>query len=312
VAFGNIDAFYFPIAANAGSSLWGTDVRKLLSAADATADATTITDHGTGGAVTRTVDPYSTSTADSDQTLFGWAIAPSDMGSVTGANRFFPAGNHVLTMRMGHSGATGATGTLTMYAYRVGPSPTFTRTLLGSNTASVALPIAAGEVTATLTLTLAEVVFAADETIQYALEFNVAGITITGRTVTFFTGTQTSVAARLNTPTLGVLADTTGSASGSATVTAVSGKVLGTAGTSAGAGVVAGVMSSTAATTGSAAGVATVAGQGSSVAGTTGTAAGVATVAGQTSIVLGTVGTVEIGGGVGEPVVKRPIYLFDD
>ena len=64
------------------------------------------------------------------------------MNSVTGALRFFPAGSHTVTVRYGHNGATGATGTLSMYVYRVGPSPTFTRTLLGSGTGSVVLPVA--------------------------------------------------------------------------------------------------------------------------------------------------------------------------
>ena len=298
MAFGNITTLYVPTAANAGSSQWGTDVRKLLDAADTGSDATTKTDHGTGGAVNRTADPYTTSTTDTTEANFGWAITPSDMNSVSGARRYYPAGDHVLTMRFGHNGATGATGTLTMYVYRVASAASGRgRTLLGSNTASVVLPAVSGEVTAACTVTLAEVIFESDETVQYSLEFNVAGITIVGRIVTLFCGTQSSVAARVDTPKLGVLADTTGSSSGSVTVEGISGKVLGATGASSGVGTASGEMSATAGTTGSASGTCLVDGLASSVAGGVGSAGGTTAVSGLASIVLGTVGSVNIGSG---------------
>lgn len=296
MAFGNITTLYIPTAANAGSSLWGTDVRKLLSSADSGSDATTITSHGTSGATQRTFDPYSTSSADSDQSLFGWAIQPTDMNSLSGARRFYPAGNHTVTVRMVHSGAISQTGTLYMYVYRVASAASSrTRTLLGSNTASVALPVAAGEVTGTCTVALSEVIFDPDETVQYSFEFNVAGIIVTGETVTFYGGTQTSVVASIATPKLGVLADTTGTATGTGAASGVTGKVLGTVGSSAGTGTASGTGASRAATTGTAAGTSAVSGAASSVAGTVGTAAGTGTATGLMSIVLGTVGTVNVG-----------------
>ncbi len=290
MAFGNIAAFYFPIAANAGASQWGTDVRKLLSSADATGDATTVTDHGTGGAVTRTEDPYTTSTTDGTEANFGWAITPADMNSLAGARRFFAAGDHVATVPMTTSGV-GATGTLTMSVYRVGPAAARTRTLLGSNSASVVLSGLGAVNSATVTVALAEVIFDADETVQYSFEFNVAGVIVVGRTVVFYTGTQSSVVARLDTPTLRVLADTTGTATGSGTATGVTGKVLGTIGTAAGTSTVAGAMSSRADTTGTAAGTSTATGVAGATGATTGTAAGTSAVTGVAGARGSTTGT---------------------
>jgi len=309
--FGNIATLYLPVDANAGVSQWGTDVRKLLDAADAASSATTVTDHSTGGAVTRTEDPYSTSTSDGVEANFGWAVTPADMGGTVGARRYFPAGNHVATIRMGHNGALAVDGTLTMFVYRVGVGPGRTRTLLGSGSATASFPVASGQVTFAVTVTLPEVVFEPDETIQYSYELNSAGVALTGRTCTMFTGTTSAVASRVVTPGLRVLADTTGAAAAVAAVDGVSGKVLGATGTSSGVGTVSGVMSSRWDTTGTSAGAATVTATASSVAGATGAAAGAATVQAQTSVVLGTVGTVAVGaGGGGTIVVKKPVYIF--
>jgi hypothetical protein len=287
MAFGNITTLYLPIPGSAGSSLWGTDVRKLLSAADVTGDATTAFDHGTStSASTRTADPYTTTVADLDQTLYGWAVAPSDMNSVAGALRFYPAGNHVSTFTMSHDGATGVTGILTMYVYRVGPAAGRTRTLLGSNTANVVLPALSGSVTATVTVALGEIVFAVDETIQYSFEFNCTGIVITGRVARMFAGNDGGPLSRVDTPKLGVLADTTGTATGSGAASGTGGKVLGTEGSASGTGTASGTGASRADTTGSASGAVTVTGLGSSVAGTTGTATGTGTASG----VLGATG----------------------
>ncbi len=93
--FGEISAFHLPIAGNAGSNQWGTgDVRKLLSAAEASADTTSITDHGTGGSVTRTVDPYTTKATDDTQANFGWAVTPDDMNAVAGRYVLDASGNN--------------------------------------------------------------------------------------------------------------------------------------------------------------------------------------------------------------------------
>jgi len=281
--FGNITTLYLPVDANAGASQWGTDVRKLLSAADAASSATTVTDHSTGGAVIRTEDPYSTSTADGVEANFGWAVTPADMGGATGARRYFPAGNHVATIRMGHNGALAVDGTLTMFVYRVGVGPGRARTLLGSGSATASFPVTSGQVTFTVTVALPEVVFEPDETIQYGYELNSAGVVLTGRTCTLFTGTTSAVASRVVTPGLRVLADTTGAAAAVAAVDGVSGKVLGTAGASAGVGTVSGAMSSRWDTTGVSSAAATVTGSGGSVATTTGEVVAAATVSGAMS-----------------------------
>ena len=288
MAFGNISTLYIPTAANAGASQWGTDVRKLLDSADAGSDATTKTNHGTStSASLKTCDPYTTATADLDQSLYGWAITPSDMNSVSGAKRFYPAGNHTLTVRMGHNGSTGVTATLSVSVYRVGNAAGGrVRTLLAGDANTFDLPALSGEVTATCTVALGEVVFEPDETIQYSCEITCGGIVVVGRIVTFYTGTQTSVVTSISTPTLRVLADTTGTATGTGAATGTSGKVLGTIGASAGAGTASGTGASRADTTGTAAGSGTVAGAGSSVAGTTGTSTGSGTATG----VLGATG----------------------
>lgn len=307
MAFGNITTLYIPTAANAGASQWGTDVRKLLDSADASSDSTTITNHGTSGAVTRQFDPYTTKSADDTTDLFGWAITPTDMNSVTGALRFYPAGNHTVTVRMKHSSATGATGTLYMYAYRVASAASSrTRTLLGSSTASVSLPALAGEVTGTCTVALSEVVFQADETIQYSFKFNVTGVPISGETVTFYGGTQTAVVSKVATPKLGVLADTTGTATGTGAASGATALVLGTVGSSSGTGTATGAASSTAATTGTSAGTGSAAGVASSVAGAVGSASGSGTAAGLASVVLGTVGTASVGAGTPDWPVTTP------
>lgn len=312
MAFGNITAVYVPIAANAGSSLWGTDVRLLRDTADAAGDNTTIMNHGTGGSVTRTTDPYTQTSSDLDQSLYGWAIRPTDMNSLASARRFFPAGNHTATWRINNNSTATASGTLTMYVYRVGPAPTRTRTLLGSGSnASVSIN-AVSTATVTVTAALAEIIFEEDETIQYSFETTFPGVAITGRGLRFFDGTASGVPARVDTPKLGVLMDTTGSAAGSGAASATSGLVLATVGASAGAGSASGSMSSTAASVGAANGVGSAAGAASSLAATTGTAAGVATAAGAASIVLGTVGTVNIAEGGADTTIKRPIMLVDD
>lgn len=311
MAFGNIGTFYLPdTATTAGASLWGTNVRKLITATG-TATNTTQTNHSTGGAVTRTVRPYASSTTDADQSLFGWAIQGSDMNSVAGALRFFPAGNHTATFKMNQSTAVSVSATVTMYVYRIGPAASRTPTLLGSNPATVTVPATGSDVTVAVTVALSEVVFDVDETIQYSFEVNCAGLAVTGRILAVFTGNFNGVDARVDTPTLGVRAETTGSASGTGAATAAGGLVLGATGAASGVGAAAGTGAASAATTGSSAGVGTAAAQGASTATTTGTAAGSASAAGQASIVLGATGTVTVGGG-GGTTVTRPIYVFDD
>jgi hypothetical protein len=316
MAFGNISTFYLPTAANAGPSLWGSDVRKLLSSADAGNDTTTKTDHGTGGSVTRTLDPYTTKATDDTESNFGFAVDPVDMGSVAGALRFIPAGDHVATLRTASNQAmTSAQAAYTMYAFRVGPAPARTRTLLGSASGAAFNygAIANAYRTEAVTLNLPEIIFAADESIQYSLEQACNGVAVLGRINTHDTGTQGGVAVRIDHPGLKVLAEGTGTSSAAATASGVTGKVLAAVGSVSGIGSASGVTGATFAATGAAAGIATASGAASSRWGFTGSADGVATVDGQAGKVIGAVGTVEIGGEGGETIIKRSInYLFPE
>lgn len=312
MAFGNISTLHFPVAASAGASLWGTDVRKLLASPNATVDTTTISSHGTGGTATsRNVDPYTTSTGVSGtKGLFGWAIDPTDMGSVNGALRFYRAGIHTSNMVLSHNGAASDNVTIYVYAYRVSSAATGrTRTLLGSTADTATLPALSGETFSFIGLTLPEIVFQPDETIQWMYEVSATGTVVVGHTVTFRTGTASSLATGLSTPELGVLARTSGAATGTGAATASGGIVLGTAGTASGAGNASGAGASNAATTGIATGSGAAAGSGAAVAGAIGAAEGAADATGSGSAVIGTVGTAEVGAGSASPII-RPIFIF--
>lgn len=309
MAFANgTNTLYFPVAGSAGASQWGSDVRKMLSAADAGADGTTVCNLGTGGTVTRTADPYTTSTADLAQADYGWAVTPTDMGSVDGAKRFYPAGTFTFTFYTTPSAVfTTETKNLLAYVYRVGPAPGRTRTLIASGTGVMGL--GAGAVT--VSVATPEIVLEPDETLQFSAEMSAGGLVAVGRTVQFFTGTQAGTQVRVDTPNLGTLADTTGSATGAGTAAGSISNVLNMTGTAAGSGAAVGAMGATAATTGSASGASAASGLGSSVAGTIGTADGSANVVGLASKVLGTVGTVNIGeGGSGGSVTSvYPVFV---
>lgn len=313
MAFGSISTLYIPTAALAGASQWGTNVVKLLDVADTGLDVTTTTSHGTGAAVTRTYSPYATMSTDATEADYGWAVTPSDMNSVSGARRFMAAGDHVLTCRMNSNSTLQTTGTMTMYVYRVASAASSrTRTLIASGSASVIFPAASGLVTATVTVTCPEIIFEADETIQYSFEMNITGQTSPARVTRMRVGTNT-VASSIAIPTLKTLADATGTAAGSATATATTAKILGTDGSSSGATTVSGVTSSRADFTGSAAGMSEALGAPSSVSSFTGTSLGAATTSGQAAKIIGTTGTVEIGaaGGGETTIIKKPVYIFD-
>lgn len=307
MAFGNISTFYLPTAANAGSSQWGSDVRKLLDSADTGNDATTKTNHGTGGAVTRTLDPYTTKATDDTQANFGWAVTPSDMNSVSGARRFIKSGDHTITLRSASSTAMlAAEATFTLYIYRVGSSPGRARTLLGSgSSAAINMGLANTYNTVSWSVNLPEVLLEDDETLQYSVEVNCQGNAIVGKILTHDTGTQGGVAIRVDHPGLGILADGDGTASGSATASGVTGKVLGADGSSSGAGTVSGDAIWTAAGVGSSVGAATDNIVAASTWSSTGTSAGQASDNVLTSKVLGTVGTVDVSGG---GTVIRPAF----
>lgn len=307
MAFGNITTFYLPIAGSAGASQWGSDVRKLLDSADGTADETTRTAHGTGGAVTRTHAPYTTNASDLTQADYGWAVTPSDMNSVSGARRFIRAGDHTVTARIRDNGVVGKTGCrLDVFCYRVGPTPTFTRTLLDSwSSASFDTPAAGAYITVTATKSLAEILLEADETVQYSFELNAPGTAITGVSYWFATGTQGGVEVRIDHQGLETLADGAGTITGSATVAGVTGKVLGAAGTVTGDATIAAPTSSVWSTDGAVTGTATIAGVPSTRWDSAFTGTGDATVLGKPSIVLGTDFEVDTGGSGGSNTYPR-------
>jgi hypothetical protein len=292
MAFGVVSTLYFPIAASAGASMWGTDVRKLNTSADATADSTTAFNFGTSAAVVRTADPYTSSATDADQTLFGWAIDPTDMASTTDFVRSYAAGNHTLTARLTQSGAGAINVTMTLYIYRVGPSPTRTRTLLGSNSSITSVAALSAPTTATVAVALGAVTFAADETIQYSVELTCTGVAVVGRTGQFRTGTDGGVAVRMDTPPLKILAAMTGSDAGGVGVAAgVLSATGGMSGTSSGTGSALAVMSAVTGIIGSANAAATAAGALGASAGLVGSATGVASTSGSLGAIAGLVGS---------------------
>lgn len=224
MAFGNISSLYFPIAGTAGASLWGVDVRKLLSSPDGTADASTITSHGSGGTVARQVDPYSDNNIAPGPANWAWAITPADMNSVAGARRYIPAGNHVFTMRGKCSNALGKANQngYTVLAYRVGPSPGFTRTLLGfGQSGPVSFPALGASSTFTAAIALPELVFEANETIHYSISLDATGSALGNEKYTFFTGTEGGISIRIDLPGggLGTLYQKTGAVSGAGIAT---------------------------------------------------------------------------------------------
>lgn len=311
--FGTVSTLYFPVAGSAGSSMWGTDVRKLNTSADAGVDTTSQVQYGTNTALqTRTVDPYSTVTADLDQTLYGWAVAPADMGSTADFIRYYPAGNHVLTGRVTQTSLSAADITVNLYIYRVGPSPTRTRTLLGNGSATVNAGALSTPVTVTVTVALGSVTFAADETIQYSVECQSTGVAITGKNGEFRTGTDSGVAIRMDTPplktisaTVGTAADPVGSASGvlsarasmagtasgTSTASGVPTGITGFAGSAAGTSAAAGVLGGRAGMTGSAGGSSTASAVFAGFAGLVGSAPSVGSAAGFLTALASLVGS---------------------
>lgn len=283
MAFGNISAFYFPIAANAGASMHGTDVRKLLASADAALDATTKTDHGTSGSVSQKyVDPYTTRSA-AGAIAAGWQVEPlTDMASVIGARRFIPAGNHVCTARLATTAALGGTlSAVVMSVWKVGPSPSFTLTLVGGVTVSNFAVPAAAYATCTLTAACPEMIFEPGETVLYTFAISGAGLIISGIVNTFATGTQGGVAISVNHPGLKVLADGAFTAAGVGTPVAVGNNRFSAVASATAAASTAGVGASRFSGVFTAAGIAATAAIGAARASTVFSAAGLSTTDGK-------------------------------
>lgn len=299
MAFANLFTVFLNGPANATLLQWGTNVRKLGVASDAVANETTTTNQGTGAAVSRTINPFGTSTTTGSQSNFGFGISQADMGGSTGARRFYRAGVHTFFCAAASSTpATSTDSNLVISVYRVQVSPTYTRVLIGSATGA---PFNLGLVVNTFqdiscAITLPEIIFEPGETIQYSVDVLAAGAAVTGRIITIRFGAATN---RITSPELGVLADTTGSSTGLADVFGVGGKVLGVIGSSSGLAVVSGFLSARASTIGASIGIAAVNGVGGSLASTNGSCIGLAVVNGIGGKIVGTVGTVDINGGGG-------------
>lgn len=311
---------YLPIAGSAGASLWGTDVRALRTSADATADTTSICDHGTASS-RRTVDPFSTSSADGTENAFGFAIDPgtgaAGMGSNATQKRRMLAGNHVATLRLSNSATLGGSGTVHMFAFRVGNAGSGrTRTQLGTSDTAVSFGALGAISTVTCTLALPEVVFDNDETIQYSFEITGPGQAVTGATSTFRTGTDGGVAIKLDFPELRTIVEMTGNvAAGAVSAAAITGKVLPVLGNvAAGAVSASGVLGAIKQTTGNvAAGAVSASASMAAVKAATGNvAAGAVSASAALASVKGMTGAVTIGGGGGGTTVITPLFVFDD
>ncbi len=311
MAFGTISVLYIPSTFTT-AAVGGTRIAKLVDVADAATNTSTTTLHPSNSTSRRFTDPYLTGTnanVGPDSTR-GYAVTVADMNSVAGALRFYPAGTHTAIF-YASGGSTAGNNTYYLLAYRVGPSPTFTKTLLGSASATGSGLGA----TVSIPLSLGQIVLAAGETIEYEIDGETNPGVVTG-TITYSFGTSSaitgSVVSRITTPELGILASSYGTSVGVATVAGAATPVIGSPGSAAGSAVVDGNFSAVASFVGNATGSATAAGQLSATASFVGTAAGSAAAAGSSSSVIGSFGTATVGGGGGTTIVRRSTLVFED
>jgi len=135
----------FYVAANNSDSHdggWGSDVDHYRETSPGNATGTQNNHPSSAGTTTITMDPYSTRATTGNATQdYGWAWnadAGSDfsMGSTDGAKRWLRAGVWTFRCSIAIPAGGSITGShnviVTAYVYRVGPSPSFTRTLLFS------------------------------------------------------------------------------------------------------------------------------------------------------------------------------------
>ncbi|HEX4843184.1 MAG TPA: hypothetical protein VFV57_05895 [Limnobacter sp.] len=309
---------------------WGTDVRKLAETAQAL-NSTTICSHpNSAGTTSITLDPLTTSTTQSDiRDALGWAVneqGADGMESTSTRKRRIRAGDWVFTMRLGLPTAGTATGTLTgsfsARVYRVGPSPTFTRTLLfttGDSTTVQSTGLAAATGTCTVTQTgVSEIVLEAGETIHVGFLSKVVQVAgLLGATVagiaTWHIGTQGGVDPSVNPPAIDTITEMVGSATGLGTAAASAAQVKPTVASATGLGTAQGVLGSIASTVGAATGVGVAAGTLAAVKEFAGAAQGVGIADGKMAKVAGFTGTVDIGGGgSGGTTIIAPVFgVFD-
>lgn len=314
MAFANgLTTFYLPTTPNAGASLRGTDVRKLLDSADSGSDATTQTSHGTGGATARELDPYTNNNGSLAVANYGWMVDATDMGATPTKKRIIFAGDHTATLRT-TSNQVGGVSNFTLYAYRIGPAPSRTATLLGSQTGADfnygVVPNAYR--TETVTLNLPEIVLEDDETIQYSLACNSPGVVVVGRTNSHNTGTQGGVAIRIDHPGLGTLVETTGTAAGGSSASAQAANIMAANGSGSGTSAASASVGGIAGTTGESTGAATATAEVGAVSAATGAASGSSQATAATALIKATVGTSEVGSGGSAPIYRRTTILLAD
>ncbi len=300
----------------------GIDVRALDDVeGGATDENQSVLNSVQGGTSERRFDPATTgsttvSNAATTNDNKGWAVplsaAIGDMVVVnTDCVAWLKAQSATVAWVGGITGTgTGAVGANDVFTPRASlwkyntSSDTATLIVGGSGTAttlSAALPYGPTAYSSSVTLSVPETTFAANEVLMVVIGGQVAcgaGLLGGARTCTVTVAVDVSTTnVTFATQGLRSLAQTTGSGAGSGTAAGSSSNVLGTIGAAVGAGSAAGVAGAIGGMTGSAAGTSTATAAASSVAGSTGSAAGTSTVAGLSSIVLGTIGTVTVGGG---------------
>lgn len=311
MAFANTGVFYLR-STFTSAAVGGTRIAALADVADGAGSVTTTTAHTSNAATRRVVIPYQSSSIAAPSSAYGFSINPADMGGAVGARRFFPAGTHTPIFWAAGGNLLG-NNTFRVTAYRVGVSPGFTKTQIGS-TASVAVGGSLLGALVSIPLVLPEIIFEPGETILYApdAECN-PGVLAGNISFVFGTGdvTQGNTVSRITTPRLGVLADAVGAATGGSDAVGVPGLVVPATGSSLGACTVDAFAASVATTIGVSQGSSTVDGFAATVAGTIGVAAGTSEAQGRAAAVIGAVGSVDIGGGGGNTtIVRRPTFVF--
>jgi hypothetical protein len=198
---------------------WGTDIRKLDDDNGALL-STTICAFGAAAYTDRqiTCDPYtSRSTTGDNRDVFGWAInegGADGMESTATAKRVIPSGTWSFQCRV-NIPAPAILGSLDSQAkfnvYRVGASPSFTRSLLFSANTNTATNtgVVATDNTLSITSSQSEIVLEAGETLHVGILLESTQVAGTlGATVannqTFHTGTQGGIIIQVVVPTPGI------------------------------------------------------------------------------------------------------------
>jgi hypothetical protein len=303
--------------------VYGTDVRKLEVAAQ-TVVSTTITSHPSAAGTTNiTLDPYSTSTTQSDiRNNLGWAVNVLGTGGFDATANLKPriqAGSWNLqfpcSVPFGGTGIGTLTASFSAIVYRVGVSPSFTRTALfttaqSSTVASSALAVGTGTCAVT-TASQPEIVLEVGETIAVGYLGRVVQVAGIAGAVVAGTATWSTGNALVNPPAIDYITEFVGSATGLGTAAGQMARVLPVVGSAVGSGVAAGALGAVKGTVGAATGLGLADGQLAAVKGIVGVATGLGLAAGQLATVKGMVGTVNIGSGAAAVTVMRPVLILE-